>query len=651
MRRSIVVALLFGLVPSMTASAVVRLQVWLDTDVSSAAAALAVARGGTPPSMVDTLLKVEWPTWGADHYVAYVAGFLVPPASGDYTFYVTGDDRSSLALSEDADLTKAAEICSVSVSTSANQWTRYASQRSAARTLIAGNAYAFYLVMSESSKSDGAQVGWTGPAPIGAAITVIDGQYVLEGHPTKAWGPAPWPGSVDLVSPVLSWNAPMAPNAGYVAYLGTDPAALAWLGETTATALGSAAWRVPGQLAYDTTYYWRVDPKGGPAGDVWSFTTKAGTPYFTAWTGAAARVGKKGDLTVTAAGPDRSTITYQWYKASGDPCGVDSKVAGATKRTLTLGYPAVGDPNEGTYYCVATDAVGSTRSPRLVFDGQEGLVHRYTFNAADVDGNTIKDVAGGPAYDGLLHAVTGQDQLADGRLTLGNSGQSSKDGKGSYVDLPNGMISSLGTQMTVEVWWTQMGTENWACLWNFGTSNGGEDLSSGADRSTYVKLCPRDAVGRIVSAFRNSAAKGSVEKNVQAYPPGPTPLNQEALFTVVWNEVVNRYSFYYNGIIVGQTTLNMTLRDLVDNNNWIGRSQEADPYINGSIDELRIWDTALLPSDIAWHAVVGPNDTSLFQAGPCSLLPVNDLNGDCEVDFIDYAMLIEKWMSDTTAIE
>jgi len=29
----------------------------------------------------------------------------------------------------------------------------------------------------------------------------------------------------------------------------------------------------PGPLDFDTTYYWRIDPVGGPSGDLWKFTT------------------------------------------------------------------------------------------------------------------------------------------------------------------------------------------------------------------------------------------------------------------------------------------------------------------------------------------------------------------------------------------
>jgi len=29
----------------------------------------------------------------------------------------------------------------------------------------------------------------------------------------------------------------------------------------------------PGPLDFDTTYYWRIDPVGGPKGDLWKFTT------------------------------------------------------------------------------------------------------------------------------------------------------------------------------------------------------------------------------------------------------------------------------------------------------------------------------------------------------------------------------------------
>jgi hypothetical protein len=131
-------------------------------------------------------------------------------------------------------------------------------------------------------------------------------------------------------------------------------------------------------------------------------------------------------------------------------------------------------------------------------------------------------------------------------------------------------------------------------------------------------------------------------------------LNQEVALTFVWDQVAGLSKLYYKGVIIGRNLLNFNLRDLVDNNNWIGRSQWPDAYAEGGINEFRIWDTALAANEIARHAQIGPEDVSL--AGPidpnaCPTKTVGDENGDCVIDFIDYAMMVERWMMDTAVLQ
>lgn len=97
--------------------------------------------------------------------------------------------------------------------------------------------------------------------------------------------PYPADGAVEITqTPVLTWD-PGVPAASHQVYFGTDENAVR--SATTASAeykgtkaLGDEAYE-PGQLAWETTYYWRIDevnnvnadsPWKGP---VWSFTTAA----------------------------------------------------------------------------------------------------------------------------------------------------------------------------------------------------------------------------------------------------------------------------------------------------------------------------------------------------------------------------------------
>jgi len=95
------------------------------------------------------------------------------------------------------------------------------------------------------------------------------------------------------------------------------------------------------------------------------------------------------------------------------------------------------------------------------------LVHRYSFSG------TCNDSIG--TAHGLLINGTGQARFANGQLILGNNGSQSSGGSAiDYVDLPNGIISSLGKQATFEAWVTWTGSSMWQRILDFGTSSAGE---------------------------------------------------------------------------------------------------------------------------------------------------------------------------------
>jgi len=564
MRKWIVATLLIALGLSVTASAV-TLNRWENTNVSSAAAALAVVRGGTAPNAQVPLAKIEWTdtslAYTTNYYVGYVTGFLVPPADGVYTFYVASDDNSSFALSPNADIAKAVQICSVSGYTGANAWTAQAGQKSAPQFLQAGQFYAFYMVMNEGTGGDNGSVGWTTtPADVNS-IQVIDGQYVQDTNPAQ-------------------------------------PDALAALTVTGAAADVNTAATL--RAAAVAMYPWNFGP-------------------------------------------------IEWYKQGGT--GTSLGTGGS------LAFTAVTDANEGSYYCVAS----GVQSPDAVLDVRHGLVHRYTFNEADVDLVFVKDVVNqtgdnAGAWDGILLNNTGKSKFENGKLVLGNSGETSGAGTGDYVDLPNGILTSTPmTQMTVVAWITPMGTQSWQRIWDFGTSDGGEDQSTGGggptSGSVYVASRTCGSNGYVRMSYRMPTVS---ERHVYPSPTGrQLPLNQEVVITAVWDEVGNRAKLYVNGIPVGHNTLHMKLSDLTDNNCWIGRSQYNDTLLVAAINEFRIYDKVLPVETIARQVAVGPDDLSDAPAGGCTASGQryqSDLNGDCVVDLIDYAMMVERWMNDVTPL-
>jgi hypothetical protein len=111
----------------------------------------------------------------------------------------------------------------------------------------------------------------------------VDQFDVTETHKGDVWSfttegavsnPDPAKGAVDVTqTPVLTWEPGF--GAAHELYFGTDPDAL----ELKASGnLGEESYE-PGQLEWDTTYYWRVDeannanPDSPWTGPLWSFTT------------------------------------------------------------------------------------------------------------------------------------------------------------------------------------------------------------------------------------------------------------------------------------------------------------------------------------------------------------------------------------------
>ncbi len=86
-------------------------------------------------------------------------------------------------------------------------------------------------------------------------------------------------------------------------------------------------------------------------------------------------------------------------------------------------------------------------------------------------------------------------------------------------------------------------------------------------------------------------------------------MNTGAWYQVAVTLNVNTGILYLNGNPVG-TNSAMTLRpSTLGNtpNNYLGKSQYPDPYLDGMIDEFRIYNIGLSTAEIAAIAALGPN--------------------------------------------
>lgn len=238
-----------------------------------------------------------------------------------------------------------------------------------------------------------------------------------------------------------------------------------------------------------------------------------------------------------------------------------------------------------------------------------GPKHRYEFN-----GNADDSIGG--AHGTLSNPqglATYHDGLLDLRNANNNVASTNAATQGAYVDLPNGIISSLGNQATFEFWINVETNYNWDRVFDFGRSDVGEDNSGGGPNSEYIFATTMNGASQTLRVAHRSEneppAAGYGENIVDAF--GRLSTNVDHQLVVVWDEVAGMQTVYLDGqaldVASSPIRSTITLAAMQDLNNWLGRSQWPDPMFDGTYDEVRIYDYALSPDQVLGNYQAGPN--------------------------------------------
>src|SRR6266540_2380287 len=132
----------------------------------------------------------EAPINVADFYGQRMSGYLVPPTTGSYLFWVSSDDNSILALSTDDNSANKRVIASVPMWTNPREWGKFAQQQSAPISLAAGQHYYVEALMKEGSGGDNLAVRWQLPdgtieEPVPASRLALFGPLQILQQPTN----------------------------------------------------------------------------------------------------------------------------------------------------------------------------------------------------------------------------------------------------------------------------------------------------------------------------------------------------------------------------------------------------------------------------------------------------------------------------------
>ncbi|MFD2999421.1 PA14 domain-containing protein [Pontibacter toksunensis] len=146
----------------------------------------------TSPSYTSQLSQFEAPSGVGTDYGARVSGYICPPSTGYYTFFIAGDDNAELWLSTTDSPSNKQKIASVTGWTYSRQWDKYSSQKSASIRLEAGKKYYIEALHKEASGGDNLAVAWTMPdgrteAPIaGSRLSPSSGETTSAPDPTES---------------------------------------------------------------------------------------------------------------------------------------------------------------------------------------------------------------------------------------------------------------------------------------------------------------------------------------------------------------------------------------------------------------------------------------------------------------------------------
>ncbi|MEO5893413.1 MAG: PA14 domain-containing protein [Ferruginibacter sp.] len=113
----------------------------------------------------------------AEKYAARMRGYICPPETGGYTFYISGDDAAQLWLSTNDDPQNKVKIAAFLSWTNFRQWDKFPSQTSVSINLKKGQLYYIEVLLKQGGGGGHLSVGWKLP---GASVTVpITGAALL----------------------------------------------------------------------------------------------------------------------------------------------------------------------------------------------------------------------------------------------------------------------------------------------------------------------------------------------------------------------------------------------------------------------------------------------------------------------------------------
>jgi len=116
-----------------------------------------------PPNGKVLINKFEGPENLMDNYGTRISGYIYPPLTGSYYFWIASDEQGELWLSKNDSVEHKTRIAYVPTASYFQEWSKFPEQKSEGIHLEAGKKYYIEALHKESLKIDHISVGWRLP--------------------------------------------------------------------------------------------------------------------------------------------------------------------------------------------------------------------------------------------------------------------------------------------------------------------------------------------------------------------------------------------------------------------------------------------------------------------------------------------------------
>ena len=329
-------------------------------------------------------------------------------------------------------------------------------------------------------------------------------------------------------------------------------------------------------LFSSTTYYYVVSAVngGGESAD----SAQAGATTLSAPpaapTGLTATLGQNQVTLNWTAPPAATSYTVKRSTTNGGP--YTTVADGITSAT----YTDTGLTNGVTYYYVvsAANINGSGPDSAEVSATPSNVVVHLQFD--ETGGTVAADISGRANHATLLGAPTFSPGVFGNTLNLPATAA-------QHARLPSGVTGGL-TDFTVSTWIKVNAFANWQRIFDFG---------SGTTNYMFLTTQYAGSAAKLRFGIRTPSV---VEQTVSG--------DAIALVADAWTHVAvvrsgTTVSLYVNGALAGSGTIALNPADLgVTTQNYLGKSQWPDPYLNAALDDFRLYSHAMSASEIAAFA-------------------------------------------------